>query len=69
MGSEEIARLRALADLAQAALRRAATAIDVKTGYACPEPDCGLRYRHRHGDVWWPPEGEPWPPRRTGVEP
>lgn len=60
--------LRHLADLADAALRRAATRLDVKTGYACPEPGCGLRYRHQHGEVWWPPEGQPWPPRRPGID-
>lgn len=49
-------------ELVTAQLRRTDTAIAVKTGFACPEPDCGLRYRHQHNEVWWPPEGQPWPP-------
>ncbi len=55
-------------ELVEAELRRTITRIAIKDGYACPE--CGASYRHLHGDTWWPPEGEPWPPRatRTAVE-
>jgi len=56
---------RWLLDWAARELRRATTVLDVKSGHACPAPDCGLKYRHQHGETWWPPEGEPWPPRRS----
>lgn len=50
-------------DLVRARQRQTETRIAVRDGFACPAPDCGLRYRHQHDGVWWPPEGEPWPPR------
>lgn len=52
---------------AEAQLRETATRLAVRDGFACPEVACGRRYRHQHDDVWWPPEGEPWPPRK-GVD-
>lgn len=65
--------LRALHDpkaaiqLVEAHSRRMETARRVREGLACPAPDCGMTYRHQHDEVWWPPEGEPWPPRREGT--
>jgi hypothetical protein len=55
--------LRALHDpgyaleLVEAQKRRGWTRMQVASGLACPAPDCGLTYRHQHGEVWWPPEG------------
>ncbi|MES2155860.1 MAG: hypothetical protein V4510_12060 [bacterium] len=50
-------------ELVEAEVRAARKRRAIQTGHACPEPGCGVSYRHQHGDVWWPPEGEPWPPR------
>ncbi len=56
-------------ELVEAELRAARKRLAIRTGHACPEPGCGVSYRHQHGDVWWPPEGEPWPPRSNRETP
>lgn len=52
----------------EAALRDVTTRIAVRDGYACPEPGCGLYYRHTHDDLWWPPEGSSPPVSREATE-
>jgi len=56
-------------EIVGASMRRLTTAMAVRDGLACPEPGCGLQYRHQHDEIWWPPEGEPWPPRRWHAVP
>lgn len=60
--------LQRLIWMAEIDLRRTTTAIAVKSGHACPEPDCGLYYRHTHDGLWWPPDGTSPPVSREATE-
>lgn len=60
--------LQQLIWMAESNLRRSATVLAVRDGYACPEPGCGLYYRHTHDDLWWPPEGTSPPVSREDNE-
>lgn len=60
--------LQQLIWMAESNLRRSATVLAVRDGYACPEPGCGRYYRHTHDGLWWPPEGSSPPVSREANE-